>query len=123
MKAQSTEHIKYLDESDNLYQLRKYELNEENKAFFYVRFDKVAMPIMEAYGFRIIEAWEAYEKGKYYFVYILFWENEKELLYAWQQFMDDTVWKAAKENSLSKYGEMVLSIEDIQMKKIKWKKE
>lgn len=103
---------------DTIYQMRVYELVGKNKAAFYERFYKYAVPIMRRYGFDIVEMWEVQSKQKTEFIYVLRWSSEMTMRQQWRRFRADPEWLAVVRDSKRKYGEVVSHIEERQMRSI-----
>jgi hypothetical protein len=71
-------------------QLRIYEIFENNKAAFHVRFRDHAARIMRTrYGFRIVAMWETRLSDRTEFAYLLEWPDEATKTAAWSAFMAD----------------------------------
>jgi hypothetical protein len=95
-----------------IYQLRVYEIFEQNKDAFHARFRDHAYRIMQRYGFDFGGAWESQTPERTEFIYILRWPDEATMRSAWEQFMADEEWAAVKAETNAKHGDMVGSIDD-----------
>ncbi len=95
-----------------IYQLRIYEIFDNNKAAFHDRFRDHASRIMKSYGFNIIGTWETKTEKRTEFVYLLEWPDEKTMKHAWDQFRSNEEWKEIKRVTNSKHGELVGEIHD-----------
>ncbi|UWY27783.1 NIPSNAP family protein [Flavobacterium sp. TR2] len=95
-----------------IYQLRIYEIFENNKKEFHERFRDHAMCIMKKYNFKIISIYESKSDKKTEFVYFLEWPNEATMKKAWEDFRKDQEWIDIKKLYTEKYGDVVGNIED-----------
>ena len=95
-----------------VYQLRVYEIFENNKKGFHDRFRDHAMRIMEKYNFKISSIWESKSENKIEFIYLLEWPDEMTMKLAWEQFRADKEWIEIKKQTGAKFGELVGKIED-----------
>src|SRR4029079_11221648 len=78
-------------ESAMIQQLRIYEIFEDNKAAFHVRFRDHAARIMRTrYGFRIVAMWETKFADRTEFAYLLEWPDEAAQTAAWSAFLAET---------------------------------
>lgn len=95
-----------------IYQLRIYEIFENNKKEFHERFRDHAMRIMKKYNFKIISIYESKAEKKTEFVYLLEWKDESTMKKAWEDFRKDQEWIDVKKQYTAKYGDVVGNIED-----------
>ncbi|MPY89959.1 MAG: NIPSNAP family containing protein [Luteitalea sp.] len=95
-----------------IYQLRIYEIFEENKAAFHDRFRDHAARIMKKYDFKIIAMWESQTDARTEFVYLLEWPSREVLKDRWSKFMADEEWAEIKRETGAKHGTLVGSIQD-----------
>ena len=95
-----------------IHQLRIYEIFEHNKAAFHARFRDQCIPIMERYGFDIVEMWESRTTQRTEFVYLLRWPDVATKEGAWRAFLADEEWKEIKRVTASRYGDLVGEIHD-----------
>lgn len=95
------------ENSEGIYQVRIYELNEYNKEQFLIRFRDHASRIMKRLGFNILHMWESSYDGSPEFVYLLHWEDEEALQRGWEKFFDDEEWIRIRDETNSKYGILV----------------
>jgi hypothetical protein len=98
--------------SNPIYQLRIYEIFDNNKEAFHTRFRDHAMRIMKKYNFKISSIWESKTENKTEFVYLLEWPDEATMKKAWEQFRADKEWIDIKKQMSEKFGELVGKIED-----------
>ncbi|MET3022204.1 NIPSNAP family protein [Flavobacterium hydatis] len=95
-----------------IYELRIYEIFENNKKNFHDRFRDQAMLIMKKYNFKISSIWESKSDKKTEFVYLLEWNDEATMKKAWEQFRADKEWIEIKKQTSAKFGDLIGSIED-----------
>jgi len=95
-----------------IYQLRIYEIFDQNKAAFHARFRDHAARIMRTYGFDIVAMWEAATPERTEFVYLLAWPDDTVKRAAWERFMADEEWKEIKRTTSAQHGNLVGTIED-----------
>jgi len=95
-----------------IHQLRIYEIFEQNKAAFHKRFSKHALRIWQAYGFKLVAAWESQGEGRTEFLYLLAWPDEATMRSAWMKFKADEEWIEVKRVMAAQYGELVGKIEE-----------
>ncbi len=95
-----------------IYQLRIYEIFENNKAAFHARFAEHASRIMRRYGFDIVAMWEAQRPERTEFVYLLRWPDQEAMKSAWAAFMADAEWTEIKKTTSAVHGRFVGAIED-----------
>ncbi|MEN2490259.1 NIPSNAP family protein [Flavobacterium sp. B11] len=95
-----------------IYQLRIYEIFENNKKEFHERFGDHAMRIMKKYNFKIISIYESKSDKKTEFVYFLEWPDEAAMKKAWEDFRKDQEWIDIKKLYTAKYGDVIGNIED-----------
>jgi heme-degrading monooxygenase HmoA len=95
-----------------IYQLRIYEIFQNNKAAFHDRFRDHASRIMKSYGFDIVGTWESGKGQRTEFVYLLVWPDEETMHQAWEKFRADTEWIKIKQLTNAKHGDLVGEIED-----------
>lgn len=100
------------DSSSPVHQLRIYEIFENNKAAFHVRFRDHAARIMAKYDFKIVSMWESRYADRTEFVYLLEWPDEQTMKSRWAAFMADEEWKRIKKETGAKHGQFVGDIED-----------
>ena len=98
------------DSSQELHQLRIYEINRNNREAFHKRFQDHALPITNRYGFRIIDMWESDTGEKLEFVYILTWPDEATMELRWKEFLADQEWIAIKKQTATEIGILVREI-------------
>jgi hypothetical protein len=98
--------------SKPIYQLRIYEIFDNNKEAFHTRFRDHAMRIMKKYNFKISSIWESKTENKTEFVYLLEWPDEATMKKAWEQFRADKEWIDIKKQMSEKFGELVGKMED-----------
>ncbi|SNR29392.1 NIPSNAP family protein [Flavobacterium sp. ov086] len=101
-----------------VYQLRIYEIFENNKKIFHERFRDHAMRIMEKYNFKIMSIYESKSDKKTEFVYFLEWPNETVMKKAWADFKADKEWIEIKKQYTAKYGDVVGNVEDRVLAKV-----
>lgn len=101
-----------------VYQLRIYEIFENNKKIFHERFRDHAMRIMEKYNFKIMSIYESKSDKKTEFVYFLEWPNETVMKKAWADFKADKEWVEIKKQYTAKYGDVVGNVEDRVLAKV-----
>lgn len=101
-----------------VYQLRIYEIFENNKKIFHERFRDHAMRIMEKYNFKIMSIYESKSDKKTEFVYFLEWPNETVMKKAWADFKADKEWVEIKKQYTTKYGDVVGNVEDRVLAKV-----
>ena len=94
-----------------IYQLRIYEIFEDNKDAFHARFRDHAARIMRSYGFHIVSMWEARSDGRTEFVYLLQWPDEATMTERWASFMADREWAEIKEKTAAEHGRLVGDIQ------------
>ena len=95
-----------------IHQLRIYEIFEHNKTAFHERFYKHALRIWQAYGFKLVAAWETHNEGRTEFIYLLAWPDEPTMRSAWEKFRTDEEWIDVKRVMSAQYGELVGRIEE-----------
>lgn len=95
-----------------VYELRIYEIFENNKKNFHDRFRDQAMQIMKKYNFKISSIWESKSDKKTEFVYLLEWSDEATMKKAWEQFRADKEWIEIKKQTSAKFGDLIGNIED-----------
>ena len=95
-----------------VYQLRIYEIFENNKKEFHDRFRNHAIQIMKKYNFNIKSIYVSKSDKKTEFVYFLEWPNEATMKKAWQDFKTDKEWIEIKKQYTAKYGDVVGNVED-----------
>ena len=95
-----------------IYQLRIYEIFEDNKEAFHARFRDHAARIMRRHGFQIAAMWEACRPERTEFVYLLQWPDEQAKTSAWAAFMADEEWADIKRVTAAESGRLVGGIED-----------
>jgi hypothetical protein len=93
-------------------QLRIYELFDATREAFHVRFRDHALRIMARYGFDVAAMWEARRDGRPEFVYLLNWPSEAAMRTAWDGFLADDEWIRIKQESATRHGRLVGTIED-----------
>ncbi|MBV9564588.1 MAG: NIPSNAP family protein [Bradyrhizobium sp.] len=94
-------------------QLRIYEIFEQNKAAFHVRFRDHAARIMRSkYDFKIVAMWETKFNDRTEFAYLLEWPDEAARTAGWAAFMADAEWTEIKRVTHAEHGLMVGQIED-----------
>lgn len=111
VKAQKTQ-------TSPIFQLRIYEIFENNKKEFHERFKDHAMRIMKKYNFKIISIYESKSDKKTEFVYFLEWPNETTMKKAWEDFRKDQEWIDIKKQYTAKYGDVVGNVEDRVLTKV-----
>lgn len=111
VKAQKTQ-------TSPVFQLRIYEIFENNKKEFHERFKDHAMRIMKKYNFKIISIYESKSDKKTEFVYFLEWPNETTMKKAWEDFRKDQEWIDIKKQYTAKYGDVVGNVEDRVLTKV-----
>lgn len=112
VKCQNTTSVSDHNKTNPVYELRIYEIFENNKKGFHDRFRDHAMQIMKKYNFKIASIWESKSDKKTEFVYILEWSDEATMKKAWEQFRADKDWIEVKKQSSVKFGDLVGNIED-----------
>jgi len=95
-----------------IHQLRIYEIFEDTKAAFHVRFRDHAARLMRRHGFDIRAMWEARTDVRTEFVYLLAWPDEATLRARWSAFMADEEWSRIKRETGAAAGPLVGAIED-----------
>ena len=85
LKSQDATTVLPDKKANPVYQLRVYEIFENNKKGFHDRFRDHAMRIMEKYNFKILSIWEAKSENKIEFIYLLEWPDEMTMKQAWEQ--------------------------------------
>lgn len=112
VKCQNTT-VVFDDRKENpIYELRVYEIFENNKKDFHDRFRDHAMRIMKKYNFKISSIWESKSENKVEFVYLLEWPDEMTMKQAWVQFKADKEWIEIKKQTSDKFGDLIGKIED-----------
>ncbi|WP_264554223.1 NIPSNAP family protein [Flavobacterium sp. N2038] len=101
-----------------VFQLRIYEIFENNKKEFHERFKDHAMRIMKKYNFKILSIYESKSDKKTEFVYFLQWPDEITMKKAWEDFKKDQEWIEIKKQYTAKYGDVVGNIEDRVLTKV-----
>lgn len=101
-----------------VFQLRIYEIFENNKKEFHQRFRDHAMRIMKKYNFKIISIYESKSDAKTEFVYFLEWPDETTMKKAWEDFKKDQEWIDVKKQYTAKYGDVVGNVEDRVLTKV-----
>lgn len=101
-----------------VFQLRIYEIFENNKKEFHERFKDHAMRIMKKYNFKILSIYESKSDKKTEFVYFLQWPDEITMKKAWEDFKKDQEWIDIKKQYTAKYGDVVGNIEDRVLTKV-----
>jgi hypothetical protein len=101
-----------------VFQLRIYEIFENNKKEFHERFKDHAMRIMKKYNFKIVSIYESKSDKKTEFVYFLQWPDEITMKKAWEDFKKDQEWIDIKKQYTAKYGDVVGNIEDRVLTKV-----
>ncbi|WP_426484547.1 NIPSNAP family protein [Flavobacterium sp. 2] len=99
-------------QANPVYQLRIYEIFENNKNHFHERFRDHAMRIMKKYNFKITSIYESKSDKKTEFIYFLEWPDEKTMKQAWEGFKADKEWIEIKKDFTKKHGDVVGNIED-----------
>lgn len=95
-----------------IYQLRTYEIFEENKVAFHARFRDHAYRIMQRHGFDFGGSWESRPPERTEFLYILRWPDQETMQAAWEAFMTDEELQTIKTETNAEHGSMVGSIQD-----------
>jgi hypothetical protein len=95
-----------------IYQLRVYEIFEQNKDAFHDRFRDHAIRIMRRYDFDIAGLWETQSLEQTEFIYLLRWPDEATMRERWQAFMADGEWARIKRETNEVHGDMVGSISE-----------
>ena len=98
--------------TDQIFQLRIYEIFEHNKDAFHTRFRDHAWRIMKGYGFDVMAFWESRSAGAIEFVYLLRWPDLATMHEAWRRFMADEEWKEIKRRTSAEHGDLVGEISD-----------
>lgn len=121
-------------------QLRIYTISELQRQAFFERWDSMARPLMERFGFHFVDTWTGRvdpvqvtpatritrilsvarrpwvyraSRDTFEFVYRLEWADEQQMKDAWVAFLAEPMWIAAKATSRkSKDGEPVLFVSD-----------
>ncbi|RED23341.1 NIPSNAP protein [Flavobacterium cutihirudinis] len=101
-----------------IFQLRIYEIFENNKKEFNERFRDHAMRIMKKYNFKITSIYESKSDKKTEFVYFLEWPDEATMKKAWEDFRKDQEWIDIKKEYTAKYGDVLGNIEDRVLTKV-----
>ena len=112
LKSQDTTTVLPDSKAKPVYQLRVYEIFENNKKDFHDRFRDDAMRIMKKYNFKISSIWESKLENKVEFIYLLEWPDEMTMKQAWEQFRSDKDWIEIKKQTGAKSGVLVGKIED-----------
>jgi hypothetical protein len=112
VKCQNTIAVSGDNKVTPIYELRIYEIFENNKKGFHDRFRNNAMEIMKKYNFKISSIWESKSDKKTEFVYLLEWTDEATLKKAWEQFRADKEWIEIKKQTSAKFGDLIGNIED-----------
>jgi hypothetical protein len=120
MKAQTAINETGNEKVKIIYELRVYEIFENNKKEFHDRFREHAMRIMKKYNFKICSIWESKSDKKTEFVYTLEWTDEATMKKAWEQLRADKEWIEIKKQTSIKFGELVGNIEDRVMTKMSY---
>lgn len=95
-----------------LYQIRIYEIPEQNRQAFHDRFRTHAARIMSRYEFDILAMWESQFDGALEFVYLLKWPDRETKVSRWDAFMADEEWARIKAETGAVHGQFVNDIED-----------
>lgn len=85
--------------STPIQQLRIYEIFENTKDRFHVRFRDHAMRIMRRHDFRIVAMWETQNGDRTEFAYLLEWPDEATMQDRWKRFLADEEWSRIKRES------------------------
>lgn len=101
-----------------IYQLRVYEIFEENKAAFHARFRDHAYRIMQWHGFDLGGAWESRPPERTEFIYILRWPDEAAKERGWQAFSSDEEWLKIRAETNAEHGSLVGTIRDQLLERI-----
>lgn len=101
-----------------VYQLRIYEIFEQNKAAFHGRFRDHAARIMARYSFDIVAMWEARGEAGPEFVYLLRWPDEGTMTERWAGFMADAEWSRIKAETAERHGPLVGKIQSRVMQQV-----
>jgi hypothetical protein len=91
-----------------IYELRRYELQQNNKAAFYERFEVQLMPLFEKYGFKLEGAWDTAIGDVPEYTYVLAWTDLNTRQAAWAKLNEDVDWTRIKKESQEKHGALVL---------------
>ena len=91
----------------NVYQLRIYEIFDQNKAAFHDRFRDHVARIMARHGFDIVSMWEARGESGPEFAYLLRWPSEGTMTERWASFMADEEWSRIKDETAERHGQLV----------------
>lgn len=91
-----------------LYEMRTYEIPNQNRRVFHERFEKHAMRLMEKHGFKVVGAWDEAIGHQQEFHYLLSWKDLNTRQASWVALNSDEEWSAIKKEYNDKYGEMVL---------------
>ena len=105
-------------EGATVYQLRIYEIFEQNKAAFHDRFRNYAVRIMARHGFEIVAMWEAHGEAGPEFVYLLRWPDEGTMTERWAGFMADGEWSRIKRETAERHGQLVGKIQSRVMQQV-----
>lgn len=97
VKCQNTTALSDGGKGTPIYELRIYEIFENNKKDFHDRFRDHAMQIMKKYNFKIYSIWESKSEKKTEFVYLLEWSYKVTMEKAWEQFRVDKEWIELKK--------------------------
>ncbi|MFL1495645.1 NIPSNAP family protein [Pseudomonas antarctica] len=97
---------------DAVYQLRIYEIFDNNKVAFHERFRDHAMRIIARHGFDIIALWETKTGQRTEFVYLIRWPDTERMRQGRVKLMADQEWSAIKEKSAAEHGAMVGQIQE-----------
>ena len=95
-----------------IYQLRIYEIFDNNKKAFHDRFRDHAMRIMAKYDFKIVAAWESKTDNRTEFIYLLEWPDKETMTGRWEKFLQDEEWIKIKKETADIYGPLVGRIQD-----------
>ena len=107
MGAYADSNYKCQSDGARIHQLRIYELNPGNRANFHRRFQEHALPIMQRYGFDVVDMWESDTGTKLQFVYVLAWPDKETMESRWKSFLADPEWIEIKRRSAAEHGELV----------------
>lgn len=90
-----------------LYELRTYEIPNNNRRVFHERFESHAIRLMKHHGFEIIGCFNEIIGDMQNFTYLLAWQDLNARQNSWSEFNANSEWINIKKESAAKHGEIV----------------
>ncbi|MFT4073649.1 MAG: MBL fold metallo-hydrolase [Dysgonamonadaceae bacterium] len=94
--------------STEIYQLREYALQSQHQDKFMSNFRNNTIPIMQRYGFEILNSWT----NENTFYYLLKWDSRYTMQKQWERFKEDKDWILQKSLFQQQYGDVVIEINE-----------